>query len=118
MEFENEEGLNVESEVKEHSRLDSSWLGVILGIIAPLISFMMFYYSNFTKVSFDYFIHYSIRIGALINIFTVSLIPDFIIFALFIWRSHYRSAKGMLIASATITGLLVIGKIWLTFYLK
>lgn len=117
MDFENEE-IGTDPEIKEYSKLDSLWIGLILGFLAPVISFLAFYYSNFTKVSFDYFIHYSIRIGALINIFTVSLIPDFIIFALFIWRSHYRSAKGMVIASATITGLLVIAKILIEFYLR
>jgi hypothetical protein len=118
MDFENETDHNNDAEVTIPSKLDSLWLGLIVGIVAPAISFLMFYYSSFTKVDFNYFIQYSIRVGALINILTVSLIPNFIIFALFIWRNHYKSAKGIVIASATLTVLLVAAKFIIAFYLR
>jgi len=118
MDFENDADLNTGAGIEEHSKFDSLWLGLTVGIVVPAIAFLMFYYSSFTKVSFNYFIHYSIQIGALINILTVSLIPDFLIFSLFIWRKHYASAKGVLIASASFTGFLIIGKIIIEMYLR
>lgn len=118
MDFENELDDYQETEPQFRSRLDSVWLGLIIGILAPVLGFMMFYASSFTQVSFGYFIRYSLKIGALINILTVSLIPDFIVFALFIWRKHYSSAKGVVIASATFTALFVILKVLIALYFK
>ncbi len=107
-----------ETEDEIPSRLDSIWLGLAIGIVAPVLSLLIFYTTNFTKVSFDYFIHYSIRIGALINILTVCLVPNFIVFALFIWRNHYKSGKGMIIASAGLTVLIIVVKFVTTIYLR
>lgn len=118
MDFENEIDQFPDDEIDTPSKLDSIWLGLIVGIAAPVVAFMMFYYSSFTKVSFEYFIRYSLRIGALINIMTVSLIPNFLIFALFIWRKHYTSAKGIVVASAAFTVLLIAVKVLISLYLK
>ena len=116
--FENDIDNELNDDKEMPSKLDSLWLGLIVGILAPIVAFLMFYESSFTKVSFDYFIHYSIRVGALINILTVCLIPNFLIFALFIWRSHYKSAKGIVIASASLTVLLVAAKFFIALYFK
>lgn len=116
--IDNQADIYDETEDEILSRLDSIWLGLAIGIVAPVLSFLIFYTTNFTKVSFDYFIHYSIRVGALINILTVCLVPNFLVFALFIWRSHYKSAKGMVIASASLTALIILAKIAITLYLK
>ena len=118
MDFENEIDQFEDNEIDTPSKLNSIWLGLIVGIMAPIVAFMMFYYSSFTKVSFDYFIRYSLKIGALINILTVSLIPNFLIFALFIWRKHYASAKGIVIASASLTVLFIAFKFLIVLFLK
>ncbi|HEY4785572.1 MAG TPA: hypothetical protein VIH57_05965 [Bacteroidales bacterium] len=116
MDIDDETGQFSDNEITTPSKLDSLWLGLMVGMVAPVISFVMFYYSSFTKVSFDYFIQYSVRIGALINILTVCLIPDFLIFALFIWRKHYSSARGLVIASASLTILIIGTKVWLAVF--
>jgi len=118
MDFENEMNPDIEADVNTPSKLDAIWLGLTTGFVAPALSFLMFYYSSFTKVPFNYFIQYSIKVGALINIITVCLIPDFLIFALFIWRKHYTSGKGVVIASATLTVLLIATKFIIAFYLR
>jgi hypothetical protein len=100
------------------SKLDSVWLGMMVGIVLPVLAFVMFYYGSFAQVPFHFFIQYSLKIGALINILTVSLIPNFLIFALFIWRRHYSSAKGMVIASASFTVLFILLRILIALYLE
>lgn len=107
-----------DNEIEVPSKLDSLWLGLIVGILAPAVGFLMFYYSNFTQVPFSFFIRYSLKIDALVNILTISLIPNFLIFALFIWRKHYSSARGMVIASASFTVLFILLKIMLFLYVK
>ena len=118
MELDDEFDQFADNEIETTSTLNSVWLGLIFGILAPIVAFMMFYFSSFTKVPLDYFVRYSLKIGALINILTVCLIPNFLIFALFIWRKHYTSAKGIVIASASLTALFVLLKIFIALYLK
>jgi len=116
--FENEIDADVDEDAETNSKLDSIWLGLIIGLIAPFLAFCILYATSSTRILVDYFLEYAIRMGALINNLTTCLTPNFLIFALFIWRKHYKSAKGLVIASASLTALLIIAKVVISLIIK
>jgi hypothetical protein len=90
------------------SRLDAIWIGLSAGIFIPLLAFVMFYYSSFTKVPLFYFIEYSAQIQVLPKLLSLCVVPNLGVFFLFLWRGHYSSARGVIMATV-IMALLVLG---------
>jgi hypothetical protein len=89
--------------MEERSRFDYLWIGLSVGIFIPFLALLMFYYSSFTKVSFQYFIEYSSQIRILPKVISLCVIPNLGVFFLFIWREHYYSARGIVMATLIIT---------------
>jgi len=96
---------------KDHSRFDTLWIGLTFGFLSPLVSFVVVYSSSFSKLSFFNFIRFTFQSGSIINVIISCLIPDLLVFSLVIWRSHYNLAKGIVIASASLTGALALLKL-------
>ena len=100
------------------SRFDVLWIGLTFGYLSPVVSFLMVYSSSFSRLSFLHFISYTFVTGSIINVLISCLIPDLLVFSLFIWQNHYRLAKGIVIASASLTGAMVLLKLLLFFMFK
>lgn len=90
------------------SRLDSVGLGLVAGIVIPLFSLLLFYSTNFTKVPFVFFLQHTAQIEVLPKLISLCGIPNLGIFFLFIWRNHYFSARGVIIATLILT-VIVLG---------
>ena len=90
------------------SRLDSVGLGLVAGIVIPLLSLLLFYSTNFTKVPFGFFLQHTAQIEVLPKLISLCGIPNLGIFFLFIWRNHYFSARGVIIATLILT-VIVLG---------
>jgi hypothetical protein len=97
------------------SRFDSLWIGLAFGFISPLVTLIMVYSSSFARYSFSHFIKYSFISGSIINIIISCMIPDLLVFSLVIWRAHYKLARGIVIASVSLTLALALLKIVLMF---
>ncbi len=110
-------GLNGHSTSKEtdnkpiRSRFDVLWIGLLFGFISPIVTLLMVYSSTFSRLAFTNFIEYSVTSGSIINIIISCLIPDLFVFALVIWRAHYRLARGIVIASVSLTVALALLKL-------
>ena len=94
----------------DRSKLDSLWIGLVVGIFVPVLSLLMFYYSTFTKVSF---MDYSLQVRILPKIISLCVIPNLLVFFLFMWRNHYYSARGIILATVIITLVVLVLKIFL-----
>ena len=94
----------------DRSKLDSLWIGLVVGIFVPVLSLLMFYYSTFTKVSF---MDYSLQVRILPKIISLCVVPNLGVFFLFIWRNHYYSARGIILATVIITLVVLVLKIFL-----
>ncbi len=90
------------------SRLDSVGLGIVVGIVIPLLSLLLFYSTNFTKVTFGFFLQHTAQIEVLPKLISLCGIPNLGVFFLFIWRNHYYSARGVIIATIILT-VIVLG---------
>jgi len=94
------------------SRFDSVVLGLVVGIAIPMLSLLLFYSSNFTKVSFGFFLQHTAQIEVLPKLISLCGIPNLGVFFLFIWRNHYYSARGVIMGTLILTfvvlGLIVL----------
>jgi len=95
------------------SRFDSLWIGLGVGVFVPALALIMFYYTNFDKVSLQYFLTYSAQLRILPKVISLCVIPNLGVFFLFMWRNHYASAKGIILATLIMTFLVLGLKIFI-----
>ena len=81
------------------SKLDSIVIGLVAGLLVPLLSISVFYYSAFTAVSFKFFIKHATEIHVLPKLIGVGAVPNLALFFLFMWRNHLASARGVILAT-------------------
>lgn len=88
------------------SRFDKLSIGFALGILAPLITFVIVYLTRFDSYTLPSFIKTIVAIRALPSLLSLTVIPNLLIFFVFIWADHLYAARGVL--GATILDALVI----------
>jgi len=81
------------------SRYDLVKLGFALGILAPLISFLIVYLIKFRGYAPHEFYNLMITMHALPKILSLMVIPNLLVFFIFIWTDHLYTARGVLAAT-------------------
>lgn len=94
----------------KQSQFDNLRLGIIMGIVVPSIAFIIFYLWNFTKVTFSFFIEYSIQRAAVSKLLSLALLPNLLVFFLYIRKNYYLTARGILMSTFIMTFIIVIIK--------
>ena len=92
------------------NRFDDLKLGIIMGLIVPAMGFILFYLSSFTKVPFTYFVQHAIEIQTVSKILSLSLLPNLLVFFLYIWKNYYLTARGILMSTIIWTFSIVLIK--------
>lgn len=83
----------------KRSRFDSLKLGLMLGIVVPLVAVLIFYLWSFTKVPLSYFFKYTIQINALTKLISLCVIPNLLFFFLYLRKNYYLTSRGILMAT-------------------
>lgn len=94
----------------KQSRFDSLKLGTIMGLIVPALGFLIFYLWSFSKVSLSYFVQYAIQIEAVSKVLSLSLLPNLLVFFLYIRKNYYFTARGILLSTFIWTLAIVLVK--------
>jgi len=81
------------------SKLNNLKLGLTLGILAPVITMVLVYFSNFTAYDFTELIGYLLDKQLFTKIVSLCVIPNLILFFIFIWLNYLYSARGVLMAT-------------------
>jgi len=91
--------------------LNSQTAGIIAGIILPLVSFIIFYFFRYRDVPFFEFLNtiYSRRV--LSPFLSLNILPNLIIFYLFIRKDYLLPARGVLLATLLFAVIVLIFKI-------
>ena len=87
--------------------LNKLWIGVLIGILAPIVALIIVYYTKTQTKSFFEFIHDLKVWGIYLKVLSMCVIPNLFFFFLFIWRTYLAAAKGVL-ASTIVYAILVI----------
>ncbi|MBU0764366.1 MAG: hypothetical protein KJ607_05990 [Bacteroidetes bacterium] len=76
-------------------RFDKFLYGIIIGALLPAVTFMIIYFIN--KEDIQKFGNLFIEADLHISAFTLSIVPDLIVFYIFINRQLNRLSKGILL---------------------
>lgn len=89
---------------------DKFLLGFILGLIGPIIGFVVIYFIQYSYLSFDMFLDYFMNDKRLItSVGTLALLANAIIFAIYVHFNKYNTFKGIFLATVIYgIGILVL----------
>jgi hypothetical protein len=92
------------------SRFNSLKLGFVLGLICPVIALTGFYFTRYSSVPIQEFISYALSMNVLSKLLSLCLLPNLLVFFVFIWQDFLFSARGVLIATFVVGFLIVVVK--------
>ncbi|MFL9482962.1 hypothetical protein ACI6Q2_09300 [Chitinophagaceae bacterium LWZ2-11] len=79
---------------------DNLVLGIILGILAPLVGLVCFYFCKFSRLSFTEFLEFLVIWKSLFtSVISISLIANAIVFTVYINTRKDKTARGVFIAT-------------------
>jgi len=80
--------------------------GVIVGVISPILFFMLNYLFRFSQYHFTDYLQLLFESKKLVSVISLTIFPNLIPFMLFINSNRYSSGRGVL-ASTIIFGILI-----------
>ncbi len=91
--------------------LNQVWIGIVLGLVIPLIALTIYYFARYSDLSLVDFIKVYKNLGILTHIISLSVLPNLLAFFLFIRRDFLKSARGVLMATFLFTFVVLIIRI-------
>lgn len=88
-------------------RYNNIRVGLVLGIVAPIIGFFVVYLVGFRGMNFTEYLEMLSSRNNLSSIVSLSVIPNLLLFFIFIWLDYLYSARGVL-ASTMLFALIVV----------
>jgi hypothetical protein len=82
--------------------------GVIIGIISPVIFFILNYIFRFRQYNFTDYMRFLIESRKLISVISLTVFPNIIPFMLFINSNRYSSGRGVLTSTVILCILIFI----------
>ena len=90
-----------------NTRYDRMYIGIIAGLVVPVLSLFVFNLTAFEDLSVGEFFRHIINRGKLSGILSLGVIPNLLVFFIFIWLNYLYSARGV-IAATLVYGLVVV----------
>lgn len=81
------------------NKLDKMWVGILLGLISPVIVLIIFYHLNYSYISFYGFLSKYMEYKALVPLFSLCVIINLGIFYLFIHKNKYHAGRGIIFST-------------------
>lgn len=94
----------------KRSKYDSQPLGLIAGLILPLISIFIFYLVKYDHQTPREFYQALLRLNILTHVISLHVIPNLLLFFIFIWKNYLFSARGVLTATFIFAGIVFLLK--------
>jgi len=92
-------------------RWNKFWIGLALGVVLPLVAFLLIYLLGYSKTPFDNFMEYAFKIRALPKILSLCVIPNLAIFYLFLNKEYWYATRGVITATLLCTLAVVVIKL-------
>ena len=81
------------------SRFNSNYIGLTLGILAPLLTMLIVYFLKFDMFTIHDLVYYLIGKQVFTKIVSLCVIPNLLLFYIFIRKNYLYSARGVLMAT-------------------
>ena len=92
-------------------KLDSLWMGLIIGIFSPWLTLFLFYLIKYNHISFvDFFNNLILGYNILTPVISLCVITNLLVFFIFVWTNRNHSARGVLLATFIYAGYVVYQK--------
>ncbi len=88
--------------------LDNIWVGIAAGLILPLAALIIYYFMRYSGLSLGEFLQVYKNLGILTHIISLSVLPDLLLFFLFIRKNRLKSARGVLLATFLFTLVVLV----------
>ena len=92
------------------SKINNIKLGMLLGIIAPVLSMLVIYLVKFSEYNFQELIDLLVAKGIFTKIISLCVIPNLALFFFFLNKNYYYSARGVLISTILFAFFVFISK--------
>ncbi|MFO7668484.1 MAG: hypothetical protein R6W31_02410 [Bacteroidales bacterium] len=92
-----------------NKRFDSVLLGLIAGLFLPLLTLLIFWIFRYDGGLGEFLSSFQ-RIGMLSKIVSLSVIPNLLLFFLFIWTQRTFSARGVIFATLLVAMVMLVLK--------
>lgn len=90
------------------SRFNNVYLGAILGVLVPVITVLLAYKIRFNQYNPEEFLNLLVQKRLLSSLLSLCVIPNLLVFFIFIWLNYLYSARGVLL-STFIVGFIIVG---------
>ena len=89
----------LKKQLKSTIKYNNIVLGSIIGIIAPVIGVTLFYfYKDIDKSILDFLIYLKNN-SVITHTISICVIPNLLLFFIFIWTKRFQSARGVTLAT-------------------
>ncbi len=92
--------------------IDKTWIGVILGLIFPIITAYLFYKLAYhgTPIPFDEFLEALIFIRGIGMLLAVSCLPNLALFSIFVNINKLKISRGLFLATMVFAFAIIVFK--------
>jgi hypothetical protein len=92
------------------SRLNKMVVGLILGLLVPVIALYIYNLVAFDQFTFGEFLRAMISRKKISAVISLGVIPNLLVFFSFIWLNYLYSARGVIAATLVFGALVVVTK--------
>ena len=82
-------------------------MGLIAGLLVPLLALVIFWLISFPDAAFGEFISIIVSRKKFSSLISLSVVPDLLVFFIFLWLNYLYSARGVM-ASVFLLALIVV----------
>jgi hypothetical protein len=91
--------------------LNTQPVGLALGLIAPMIVFLGFYFFKYSEIHFSEFLDFLISRNVIVQVLSICVIINLLLFFIFIWTNRLYAARGVIMATFIYAIIVVIFKV-------
>ena len=95
--------------MKTEKRFNSVFTGLIPGILLPLITLVIFWAVRFDGGFFEFITLFG-RMGILSKVLSLCILPNLLLFFIFIWTNRTFSARGVIFATIVMAFVMLVVK--------
>ena len=92
-------------------KFDHIVIGIVLGLLGPVIVLFLFYLIRYHHMTFGRFLTMVGMEGTFSPRISLCAIINLLVFYIFIWTNRYYSARGVILATFVYAGLIVYIKV-------
>jgi hypothetical protein len=100
--------LNLDNPIRK--RLNNGAFGLIAGLLIPLLALVIFYLVSSPGSTLPEFMEIIVSRKKLSSLISLSVVPDLLVFFIFIWLDYLYSARGVLAAVFLLALIVVLTK--------